>query len=88
MKKMMIILLIVIGVILAGWILKDVTIQDNYAENKRFTKVYNGGKFEIYCDTVTKVLYLQSRIGIGNQGHGGLTVLIDKDGKPLLYEGE
>lgn len=88
MRKMIVSVLIVIAVIFVGWLLKDTTIQNNYAENERFTKVYDKGRFEIYCDTVTKVLYLQSCIGIGNQGYGGLTVLINKDGKPLLYEGE
>ena len=41
MKKIIISLLIIIGIILTGWLLKDVTISNNYAENERFIQIYN-----------------------------------------------
>lgn len=88
MKKIIISLLIIIGIVLTGWLLKDVTISNNYAENGRFIKIYNQSSmndgFRIYYDKKTKVMYLISDIYKG----GGITVLVDKDGKPLLYEGE
>ena len=40
MKKIIISLLIIIGIILTGWLLKDVTISNNYAENGRFIQIY------------------------------------------------
>ena len=88
MKKIIISLLIIIGIILTGWLLKDVTISNNYAENGRFIQIYNQSSmndgFRIYYDKETKVMYLISDIYKG----GGITVLVDKDGKPLLYRGE
>lgn len=81
MKKIIISLLIMIGIILTGWLLKDVTISNNYAENERFIQIYNQDNFRIYYDKKTKVMYLVSDIYKG----GGITVLVDKDGKPLIY---
>lgn len=88
MKKIIISLLIIIGIVLTGWSLKDVTISNNYAENERFIQIYKqssvNDRFRIYYDKETKVMYLITDIYKG----GGITVLVDKDGKPLLYEGE
>lgn len=87
MKKIIISLSIIMGVVLTGWLLKDVTISNNYAENERFIQIYNQYSkdgFRIYYDKKTKVMYLISDIYKG----GGATVLVDRDGKPLLYEGE
>lgn len=84
MKKITISLLIIIGIVLTGWLLKDLTISNNYAENERFIQIYNQyskDDFRIYYDKETKVMYLISDIYKG----GGITVLVDKDGKPLLY---
>ena len=85
MKKIVISLLIMAGIILTGWLLKDVTISNNYAENERFIQIYNQSSmndgFRIYYDKETKVMYLISDIYKG----GGITVLVDKDGKPLIY---
>ena len=84
MKKIIINLLIIIGIVLTSWLLKDVTISNNYAENERFIQIYNQYSkdgFRIYYDKETKVMYLISDIYKG----GGITVLVDKDGKPLIY---
>lgn len=86
-KKIIISVLIMAGIVLAGWLLKDVTISNNYAENERFIQIYNQYSkdgFRIYYDKETKVMYLISDIYKG----GGITVLVDQEGKPLLYEGE
>ena len=88
MLKIKISLLIIIGIVLTGWLLKDVTISNNYAENERFIQIYNQSsmkdEFRIYYDKKTKVMYLISDIYKG----GGITVLVDKDGKPLIYREE
>ena len=54
------------------------------AKKERFEKVYGQGVFagnEIWVDTETGVQYLYHAAG----NSGGLTVLVDAEGKPLLY---
>ncbi len=51
----------------------------------RFFVVENLGSLEyIICDRETGVLYLYME----QSNRVAITVLLDKDGKPLLYEGE
>ena len=52
------------------------------AKEKRFEKVYSQGmgSMEIWVDTETGVNYLYRQSGYS----GGLTVLLDKDGKPVI----
>lgn len=51
-------------------------------KDKRFEKVYKqgGGSIEIWVDKETGVHYLYRSGGYG----GGFTVLLDKDGKPVV----
>ncbi len=52
------------------------------AKKKRFEKVYSqgGGSVEIWIDKETGVNYLFHASGYA----GGMTVLLDKDGKPII----
>ena len=53
------------------------------AKNDRFQKVYSQGTLapmEIWVDKETGVNYLYRQSGYS----GGLTVLLDKDGKPII----
>ena len=52
------------------------------AKNNRFEKVYTQGMgtIEIWIDKETGVNYLYHNSGYS----GGLTVLLDKDGKPVI----
>ncbi len=52
------------------------------AKEKRFEKIYSqsAGSMEIWVDKETGVNYLYHSSGYS----GGLTVLLDKDGKPLI----
>ena len=52
------------------------------AKEKRFIKVYSEsmGENQIYVDSVTGVNYFYHNSGYS----GGLTVLLDKDGKPIV----
>ena len=55
------------------------------AKDKRFEKVYSQGSdfnkyVEIFVDTQTGVNYLWCKSGYG----AGLTILVDKDGKPIV----
>ena len=54
------------------------------AKEKRFEKVYSQGSMsanEIWVDTQTGVQYFYPGGGYG----GGMAVLVDAEGKPLLY---
>lgn len=61
--------------------------MSDWREGKRFEEVYSqGGVFaalKVTLDTETGVQYLHWASG----NAGGVTVLVDKDGKPLLYRG-
>lgn len=52
------------------------------AKEKRFKKVYSQdmGTMEIWVDKETGVNYLYRQSGYS----GGMTVLLDKDGKPVI----
>ena len=52
------------------------------AKDKRFEKVYSQGmgSIEIWVDKETGVNYMFQAYGYS----GGLTVLVDKDGKPIV----
>ncbi len=53
------------------------------AKRNRFEKVYTQGSIdvmEIWVDTETGVNYLYHQVGYS----GGLTPLLDKDGKPVV----
>lgn len=53
------------------------------ASKKRFVKIYTDGAFgsnEIWVDRETGVNYLFHAAGYA----GGLTVLLDRDGKPVI----
>lgn len=54
------------------------------AKTERFIKIYGKGTIttnEIWLDTETGVNYFYHTSGYG----GGLTPLLDKDGKPVVY---
>ena len=52
------------------------------AKDKRFEKIYSQGMgaMEIWVDKQTGVNYLYRQSGYA----GGMTVLLDKDGKPII----
>ncbi|WP_404452565.1 DUF6440 family protein [Virgibacillus necropolis] len=53
--------------------------------NKRFETIYTQGKleqFKVLRDNETGVLYMSNYAGAG----GGLTVMVDQEGKPLVDE--
>lgn len=74
--------LIVMGIMMVG--LRDT--DTNTSENTRMTEVSTftdaGYNFRIWVDTETNVQYLQ--IGSGS----GITVMLDADRTPILYEEE
>ena len=89
MKKVIISLTIIVFIILAGWILKDITtLTSNASEDNgdRFVVIENKNYlYQIVYDRETKVQYAISR---GSYNQGTFYLLVDADGKPLLYKGE
>ena len=55
-------------------------------KDNRFEKVYSQsmGSMEIWVDKETGVQYLYRQSGYA----GGLTILVDKDGKPMITKSE
>jgi hypothetical protein len=90
MRKIGTSLLIILLIIIAGYIFKDVSVNTSEAKiEDRFVKIqewdnFSGTNFVMY-DKETKVQYYV--FTYYNHG-GGITVLVDAEGKPLLYKGE
>lgn len=85
MKKITISLIVIISIIGLAYIVKDIAVIDSTANNDRFIQIGNtqrtpdGYIMTFYYDKETGVQYEYS-------GRGGLTLLVDQEGKPLLYK--
>lgn len=55
------------------------------ANSARFVKVIDNTQFDVYVDTETDVMYA---VSAGAYNNGTVTLLVDKEGKPLIWEGE
>lgn len=61
-----------------------VKISKDYNENATdytFTRISSGSRMTIYKEDITDVMYVAYHAGF----KGGLTVMLDTDGTPLLY---
>ena len=58
------------------------TETDNTETTDRFIEVYSDSTNRIFVDTETNVLYFWHYGGYS----GGLSVMVDENGKPLLWE--
>lgn len=77
---------IIISLILTVMLAMLTGCADSVAETeKRFVKISDEGAFYICYDKKTKVEYAVSDV---YYNVGTLTLLVDAEGKPLLYEGE
>lgn len=85
MKKIIICLFIVIGIVLVGILAKDTTIKEVNADTDNFVYIdkQDVGPLFVYryYDKSTKVIYMYTR-----NNDGGLTVMVNEKGEPLLYE--
>jgi hypothetical protein len=83
MKKIIISFLLIISVLIAGYVFKDISVIEVQAGTEyRFLTVQKWKNSSVVYDKETKVMYLVVNIYNG----GGITVLVDAEGKPLLYE--
>lgn len=85
LHKLMISILIVIGIMVLGFVFKNISTTTVTSNNDRFVKINSENKFYIVYDIKTKVEYAISN---GDYNRGTLTLLVDAEGKPLLYTGE
>ena len=79
MKNILISIAMIILIILLAYIFKDIITVNSNASDERFILINSEWIFDIYYDKETKVQYSISR-------GGNLTVLVDTEGKPLLYQ--
>ena len=79
--KIIIVSLILIGMlfVLNGC---DVSVAET---EKRFVLVSKEDYFDVRYDKTTKVMYA---VSCCPQNYGTVTLLVDQEGKPLLYKGE
>ena len=89
MKKIIVFILSVIMTVLMCVCLSGCDEENNTSfSNSNFdvvsTERHLGAGYVIIYHKETKVMYLY----IENHGCAGLTVMLDKNGKPLLYQGD
>lgn len=88
MKKIIICLFILIGIVLVGILAKNTTIQEVNAGNNNFVYIdyqrIEDLKIYRFYDKNTKVIYMF--IGDPLYSGGGLTIIVDEKGEPLLYQ--
>ena len=78
--------MIIFGFAACGNSTANATDSNNNYNGNMFTKVKSGlGAFYIVYDNETKVMYAVSD---GDYNRGVLTMLVNADGTPKLYEGE
>lgn len=83
MKRLLIIFSII--VLSAGCSSKKSTVQEERVNVSMFMTVENIEPWWIVADRKTGVMYAVSR---GSYNRGTFTLLVDADGKPLIYESE
>ena len=79
--KIIILSLILVGMI---FILSGCDVSTAKTES-RFVFASDEGSFDVYYDKITKVMYAVSN---SSYNWGTVTLLVNQEGKPLLYKGE
>lgn len=88
MKKLKRLLIVGAAVIMMAVSFHGCTLNSNeVGASERFERVYYQsddipGYIHVYVDTETGVMYLFVKDGYG----GGLTVMVDENGKPMIWE--
>lgn len=82
MKKIFVWLLVLV-MVLALMGCHNTPVSDDVETDDRFVVVVDQEFNTVYADTKTGVMYYFHKSGYS----GGMTVLVDADGNPLLWEG-
>lgn len=89
-EKIIICLFIIIAIIFVNIFVKDIVIKEVSGENDNFVflDTQNQGNLEIYrfYDKETKVIYMFVNNSVYGGASGGLTVMLNQSGAPLLYK--
>ena len=84
MKKIVLYISLTILLIIGVFTLTGCSDDENIPDvDNRFKKIYSDWAYYVIYDTETKVMYSVSN---GDCNGGTLTLLVDADGKPLLYD--
>ena len=90
MKKIIICMFILAGIILVGLIAKDTTVPEVNAEGDNFIyidfQLVDDLRIYRFYDKNTKVIYMFVEELVYQGAGGGLTVMVNEKGEPLLYE--
>lgn len=84
MKKIICSVIAVMIIIVLTYILQDIVVINSIAQNDRFIQIgekqyFHGYWFYVCYDKETKIQYTFS-------GKGGIEVLVNQEGQPLLYK--
>ena len=84
MKKLIVVLACMTCLCISGCADSVIEELERAEQEKPFVNVYQDSSLIIYADKDTKVMYVSK-----NNGYGGtaLTVMLDENGNPKLYEG-
>ena len=82
MKKVIALLLILLMLVGCG---KNTGAENKSGKGKMFAIIERGQTYTIVADRKTGVMYAVSD---GAYNHGTFTLLVDKDGSPLIWDGE
>jgi hypothetical protein len=84
MKKFLLVLICILFLIVLASCEENTKLNDTGTKSDRFVRVYNGD-FQVFVDTETNVQYL---CDYATGGGVEWIVLVDTEGKPLLYKGD
>ena len=82
MKKRVIVVMLAVMLLISGCG-KDVAESDSGDDSSMFVSVERAGTWRVVYHKDTKVMYAVSH---GGYNSGTFTLLVDRDGKPLLWE--
>lgn len=83
-KKIFILLVALLFLIFIFAGCEDNNVSTSKVGDITLIKVVNGENFDIYVDKDTRVMYIFNKTTY----QGGMTVLINSDGSPMLWEGD
>lgn len=90
MKKLIVILLFTAMIFTmtacSSTVVSDVEVKDEHTEQAMFDRHKLDDFYSILVDKETGVCYLEYRLGSGYKGYYGLTVLLNADGTPKIWE--
>lgn len=85
MKKIIVLFLCLISMVSLVGCDQQYVETEITSSNSMFVKVESSSSWDVVYHKDTKVMYVVSR---GGDNCGNFTLMVDEDGKPLLWQGE